>query len=79
MATAGNIVYTVEYSAVNDLRIWELRLHLCQAVSSMEYFSWTLFHDYALTDDTTPVSAYRGEKSEMTGSYGPRQMRSDGR
>ena len=66
MATTGNIVYTSEYSTVNDLRIWELRLHLCQALSSTEYFCWTLFHDYELTDDTSPVSAYRGETSDVT-------------
>ena len=29
-------------------------------------FSWTLFHDHELTDDTSLVSAYRGETSDVT-------------
>ena len=66
LATTGNILYISEYSTVNDLRVWELRLHLCQALKSTAYFSWTLFHDQVLTDDTALVSAYRGEISEVT-------------
>ena len=31
-------MYTSGYSTVNDLRVWELRLHLCQALKSTEYF-----------------------------------------
>ena len=28
-----DIVYTSEYTTVDNLRVWELRLHLCQALS----------------------------------------------
>ena len=59
-------MYSSKYSTVNDLRVWELRLHLCQAVSSNEYFSWTLFHGHELIDDATLVSAYRGDTSDGT-------------
>ena len=85
LATTGNILYTSEYSTVNDLRVWELRLHLCQALKSTEYFSWTLFHDHVLTDDTALVSTYVAEAGEATiifrlsfGSY-ELQMKNDGR
>ena len=65
-ATTGNLLYASSYSTTNEVRIWELRLHLCQALKSMAYFSWMIFHDQALADDTTFVSAYRGDISEAT-------------
>ena len=39
MATTGETVYTSTYSEVNDLRVWELRLHICHALASIKYFS----------------------------------------
>ena len=44
--------------------MWELRLQICQECLSNKYFSWTLFHDYDLVDDTALVSAYRDDTSE---------------
>ena len=66
LATTGNIVYSSKYSAVNELRVWELRLHICQECSSNKYFSWKLFHDHDLVNDTALVSAYRDDTSEGT-------------
>ena len=43
LATTGETVYTSVYSEVNDLRVWELRLHICHALDSVEYFSFMLF------------------------------------
>ena len=66
LATTGSIVYSTKYSAVNELRMWELRLHICQECLSNKYFFWTLFHDHDLVDDKAFVSAYRDDTSEGT-------------
>ena len=66
LATTGHIVYSTKYSAVNELRVWELRLHMCQKCLSNKYFSWTLFHVHDLVEDTALVSAYRDDSSEVT-------------
>ena len=41
-------------------------MRLCQALKSAAFFSWILFHDQVLADDTAFVSAYRGETSQET-------------
>ena len=59
LATTGETVYTSVYSEVNDLQVWELRVHICHALDSAEYFSFMLFQGPALLDDTAFVSDYR--------------------
>ena len=59
LATTGETVYTSVYSEVNDLQVWELRVDICHALDSVEYFSFMFVQGLALLDDTTLVSAYR--------------------
>ena len=58
-ATTGETVHTSVYSEVNDLQVWELRVHICHALDSVEYFSIMLFQGSALLDDAAFVSDYR--------------------
>ena len=50
LATNGDIVYSSKYSKVNELRIWELRLHICHELACTQYFSLTLLHERDLVD-----------------------------
>ena len=43
LATTGEHVYSSAYSEVNDLRVWELRLHICHELAIAKYFSVMLF------------------------------------
>ena len=61
LATTGELLYTMAYKSIDDLRVWELRQHLCQALKSTAFFSWILFHDQVLVDDAALVSAYPEE------------------
>ena len=42
-ATTGETVCTSVYSEANDLQVWQLRVHICHALDSVEYFSFMLF------------------------------------
>ena len=66
LATTDEIVYSSKYSEVNELRFWELRLHICHELACTKYFSMTLFHDRDLVGDTAFVSAYKDDTSEGT-------------
>ena len=61
LATTGEVLYTIPYSAIDELRVWELRLRLCETLKSTAFFSWILLHDQELAEDTTFVSAYHRE------------------
>ena len=58
LATTGETVYSSTYSEVNDMRVWELRLHLCHELACPKYFSFTLFQGHDLLDDTALVAEY---------------------
>ena len=58
LATTGETVYSSTYSEVNDLRVWELRLHICHELACTKYFSITLFQGHDLLDDTALVTEY---------------------
>ena len=58
LATTGEVLFTEAYDPFDDLRVWELRLHFCQAVKTTAFFAWILFHDQVLADDAALVSAY---------------------
>ena len=64
IATTRDVLYSSRYSSINDLRVWELRLHLCQAVQSAKYLSWLLFLHHELIDDIARVAEYVGETGE---------------
>ena len=64
LATTGEELYTKAYNPIDDLRVWELRLHFCQAVKSTAFFAWILFHDQEVADDAALVSAYLEEPGE---------------
>ena len=64
LATTGEVLYTTAYNSSDELRVWELRLHLCQTLKSTAFFSWILFHDQVLADDGAFVSAYPAEPRE---------------
>ena len=66
LATIGESLYTTAYNATDELRVWELRLRLCQALKFTAFFSWILFHNQVLADDTAFVSAYHEEPSQET-------------
>ena len=66
LATTGDIVYSSKYSEVNELRIWELRLHICHELACTQYFSLTLLHERDLVDDTALVSTFQGDTDEGT-------------
>ena len=66
LATTGDIVYSSKYSEVNELRIWELRLHICHELACSQYFSLTLLHERDLVDDTALVSTFQGDTDEGT-------------
>ena len=42
LATTGEQVYSTAYSEVNNLRVWELWLHICHELASAKYFSFVL-------------------------------------
>ena len=69
LATTGDLLYSSKYSTVSGLRVWELRLHLCQAVQSTKYFSWMLFLHHELIDDIARVADYVGESGEESIVY----------
>ena len=86
LATTGNIVYSSKYSAVNELRVWELRLHICQEGSSNKYFSghYSMIMTSWMTQHScqhTGMTRVRGQFCFMQsyGSYVPLQMKSDER
>ena len=58
LATTGEHVYSSAYSEVNDLRVWELRLHICHDLAIAKYFSVMLFRGLDLLDDTSLVAEY---------------------
>ena len=64
LATTGETVYSSKYCEVNDLRVWELRLHICHELACAKYFSLTLFHGRDLLDDTALVAEYTDASSE---------------
>ena len=84
LATTGNIVYSSKYGAVNELRVWELRLHICQEGSSNKYFSghYSMIMTSWMTQHScqhTGMTRVRGQFSFMQsyGGYVPLQMKSD--
>ena len=60
LATTGETVYSATYSEVNDLRVWELRLHICHELACTKYFSIMLFQGHDLLVDTALVTEYTG-------------------
>ena len=58
LATTGETVFSTTYSEVNDLRVWELRLHICHELACAKYFSITLFQGHELLDGTARVTEY---------------------
>ena len=64
LATTGELLYTKAYNSVDELRVWELRLHFCQALKTTDFFAWILFHDRVLADDAALVSTYPAEPRE---------------
>ena len=60
LATTGETVYSSTYSEVNDLRVWELRLHICHELACTKYFSIMLFQGHDLLVDTALVTEYTG-------------------
>ena len=58
LATTGEHVYSSAYSEVNDLRVWELRMHICHELASAKYFSFMLFRGHDLLDDTALLTEY---------------------
>ena len=63
LATTGELLYTKPYNPIDELRVWELRLHFCQEKSTA-FFAWILFHDHVVADDAALVSAYSEEPRE---------------
>ena len=41
-----------------DLSVWELRLEICREMASAKYFSFVLFREQDLLDDTAMLAAY---------------------
>ena len=66
LATTGERVYSSAYSEVNDLRVWELRLHICHELAITKYFSVMLFRGLDLLDDTSLVAEYTEAAHEGT-------------
>ena len=64
LATTGEQVYSTAYSEVNDLRVWELRLHICHELASAKYFSFVLFRGHDLLDDTALLAEYADSAHE---------------
>ena len=64
LATTGELVYSTAYSEVNDLRVWELRLHICHELASAKYFSFVLFRGHDLLDDTAMLAEYADSAHE---------------
>ena len=51
LALTGEILYERDHVALEELRVWELRQHLCLAIGSAAYFAWQLFDDHRLLKD----------------------------
>ena len=58
LATTGEQVYTTALLEVQDRHVWELRLQICRELASAPYFSFVLFREQDLLDDTATLAAY---------------------
>ena len=58
LATTGEQVYSTAFSEVQDRHVWELRLQICRELASAPYFSFVLFREQDLLDDTATLGAY---------------------
>ena len=58
LATTGELVYSTAFSEVQDRHVWELRLQICRELASAPYFSFVLFREQDLLDDTATLGAY---------------------
>ena len=45
LATTGELVYSTDFSEVQDRQVWELRLQICRELVDAPYFSCVLFHE----------------------------------
>ena len=64
LATTGELVYSTAFSEVHDLSVWELRLQICREMASAKYFSFVLFREHELLDDTAMLAAYADSAHE---------------
>ena len=64
LATTGELVYSTDFSEVQDRQVWELRLQICRELADAPYFSCVLFHEHDLLDDTATLAAYVGSVLE---------------
>ena len=51
LALTGETIYEHRHTAVEELRVWELRQHFCLAIGSDAYFAWQLLDDHRLLKD----------------------------
>ena len=58
LATTGEQVYSAAFSEIQDRYVWELRLQICREQASAPYFSFVLFREQDLLDDTATIGAY---------------------
>ena len=58
LATTGEQVYSTALLEVQDRHVWELRLQICRELSNAPYFSFVLFREQALLDDTAKLGEY---------------------
>ena len=59
-------MYSTAFSEVHDLSVWELRLQICREMASAKYFSFVLFREHDLLDDTAMLAAYADSAHEGT-------------
>ena len=58
LATTGELVYSTAFAEVQDRQVWELRLQICRELASAPYFSFVLFREQDLLDDTATLASY---------------------
>ena len=58
LATTGEQVYSAAFSEIQDRYVWELRLQIWRELASAPYFSFVLFREQDLLDDTAKIGAY---------------------
>lgn len=58
LATTGEQVYAATFTELQNQHVWELRLELWKELASAPYFSFVLFRDQELLEDTAKLWVY---------------------
>ena len=64
LATTGEQVYSAMFSEIRYQYVWEFRLQLWRELDRVPYFSYVLFREQNLLDDTSRIEDYTDTHQE---------------